>query len=214
MFEKLVEDIGHTAGGSDSAHGKVEGAHIWVRGVVTRLVRKVQLCSYSDSRALEVDVTAECLNEITAISILHLRFNPPREIPECGMCVVIKQYTIFKSVDIVENILNFDVAREQFDVLPKNKLYGTRSTTRLCVARHSTHLIIVDGKSSMCAASSSTKGSSALTDSNAALSLEQSDRTDVPLPVQYPKSYLIRGINIDLLVHETSQPSGVLSCCL
>ena len=90
-------------------------------------------------------MTAECLDEITAIFILHLSFNPPPEIPECGMCVVIKQYTIFKSIDIVENILNFDVAREQFGVLP-NKLYGTRSTTRLCVARHSTHLIIADGK--------------------------------------------------------------------
>lgn len=122
MFEKLVENFGRTASGSDSAHGKVEGAHIWVRGVVTRLVSKVQLCSRSDAWALEVDVTVECFNEITASSILHLRFNPPREVPECSVYVAFEQYTVFYNVDIVESILNPSVTGECLDVLPNQAL--------------------------------------------------------------------------------------------
>ena len=123
MFEEFVESFCRTAGGSDSTDSEVKSAEIWVRGVVTRIVRKVQLCSRSDSWALEVEETAECFNEITANPILRLCFNCPREIPKCSVYVFLKQYTVFNNVDIVENILNLEVAREHFDVLPKGALW-------------------------------------------------------------------------------------------
>ena len=132
MFEEFVESFCRTAGGSDGADSEVESAEIWVRGIMTRIVRKVQLCSRSDSWALEVDGTAECFNEIMANPILRLRFNPPREVSECGVYVWFKQYTVFNSIDIIENISNLDVAREHFDVLPKGALRHVISYHIIC----------------------------------------------------------------------------------
>src|SRR5258706_9460067 len=39
-----------------------------------------------------------------------------------GLYVVLKQYTVFYNVDIVENILNLGVTREHLDVLPYQAL--------------------------------------------------------------------------------------------
>ena len=119
MFEELVEDTCCTAGGSNSANGEMESADIWVRGAVTRIPRKVQLCARFDSWALEVDPPAECFDKIPAISVLHCGFNTPREVPECSVYVVLKQYAIFNNVDVLEYILIFIVTGEYLDVLPK-----------------------------------------------------------------------------------------------
>ena len=119
MFKELIEDTCRTAGGSKSANGEMESTDIWVRGVVTRIPGKVQLRAHSDSWALEVDPPAECFDKISAIPILHCGFNSPREVPECNVYVVFKQYTIFNNVDVLENILIFIVTREHLDVLPK-----------------------------------------------------------------------------------------------
>ena len=61
VFEKLVENICRIAGGSDSTEREVEGAHVWVREFVARLVRKVQLCSCSDFWAVEEDPRVDSL---------------------------------------------------------------------------------------------------------------------------------------------------------
>ena len=61
------------------------------------------------------------------------------------MCVVLKGYTVFYNVDIVENILNLAVIREHLDVLP-TALYSTWSTIGICAAQHSTHLGIAEGQ--------------------------------------------------------------------
>ena len=122
MFEELLEDTCCTAGGSDSAGGKVESADIRIGGVVARTVRKVQLCARSDSCAVEEDASAECFNEVPAIAILRRGFDPPVEVPECIVDVGFKKYAILHNVGVLENTLMLIATCEYLDVLPKQVL--------------------------------------------------------------------------------------------
>ena len=88
---------------------------------MARLTREVQLRPRSDFRAVEEHIL-EALDEIAVIPILGLRFDPPLEVPECSVYIMLKEYTIFNNVDIVEDILNLGVTREHFDVLPNQTL--------------------------------------------------------------------------------------------
>ena len=84
----------------------MEGAQNRVRGAVARLAKEVQLCPRSDFRAVEEDRGSEFLDEIAAIPILRLRFDPLFDVLECSVYIVLKEYTVFNNVDIVEDILN------------------------------------------------------------------------------------------------------------
>lgn len=121
VLKKLVENLCCTTGRSNGTDGEVEGAQIRVRGAMARLTREVQLRPHSDFRAVE-ERSSEFLDEIAAIPNLRLRFDPPSEVPECSVYIVLKEYTIFSNIDIVKDMLDLGVTREHFDVLPNQTL--------------------------------------------------------------------------------------------
>ena len=66
---------------------------------------------------------------MTAIRILRLRFNSPPKVPECSVCVALKEYTVFNNV---ENFLNLAVTREHLDVLPNQGLRDVVKYQYMC----------------------------------------------------------------------------------